>query len=253
MTDLTYSDQGAGRPVLLLHGGGGPLTVSGFGAQLAGAGFRVITPSHPGFGGSPRPENVTTIAQLAGLYAGLLAELDLTDVTVVGNSIGGWIAAELALLRFPAVGRIALVDAVGIEVADHPVADFFSLTFSQLAELSYHDPARFQIDPTALTPEQQAMMAGNRAALAVYTAAGMSDPTLRERLAGVDVPVLVVWGDADRIADVGYGRAYAEAIPGSEFQLLSETGHLPQLESPDKLRASIESFVSSRGRVRGSR
>lgn len=240
----TFSDAGTGRCVLLLHGGGGPQTVAGFAALLAGNGFRVITPSHPGFGGSTRPSEITTIPQLAGLYADLLADLDLADVTVIGNSVGGWIASELALLVSPRVTRLVLVDAVGIEVAQHPVADFFALTFPELARLSYHDPAAFQIDPAKLNDEQRAVMAGNREALAVYAGTAMTDRSLRDRLGGIDIPTLVVWGSADRIVDPDYGRAYGAAIPGAEYALLPETGHLPQLESPQRLYDTVAEFVA---------
>jgi len=242
MTSITYTDAGSGRPFLLLHGGGGPLTVAAFAATLAATGVRVVTPTHPGFGGTARPDEVTSVPQLAALYAGLLDELDLHDVIVVGNSIGGWIAAELGLLASPRVTKLALVDAVGIEVSGHPVADFFSLTFPEVAELSYHDPARFAIDPTTFTLEQQAVLAGNRAALAVY-AGTMTDASLRTRLSAIDVPTLVVWGSADRIVDADYGRAFAAAIPGAEFALLPETGHLPQLESPQRLLDVLTGFA----------
>jgi pimeloyl-ACP methyl ester carboxylesterase len=119
---------------LLLHGGGGPVT--GFGELLAAERpARVISPYHPGFGGSPRPEALTTVGELAALYAELIDQLGLDDVTVVGNSIGGWIAAEMALLKSPRISRIILVNAVGIEVPGHPVADFFSLTLDQVFQL----------------------------------------------------------------------------------------------------------------------
>jgi len=239
---MNLTEYGAGRPILLLHGGGGPQTVEPFGARLADElGVRVVVPTHPGFGGTARPDDLTTIAGLAREYAGLLDELELTDVTVIGNSIGGWIAAELALLQSPRVSALVIVDGVGIEVAGHPVADFFSLTFPEIAQLSYHDPERFRIDPTALPPEAQAVLAGNRAALAVY-AEKMVDPSLRERLSDIAVPTLVVWGDADRIADPDYGRAYAAAVPGARFELLPQTGHLPQLESPELLIDAVQRF-----------
>jgi pimeloyl-ACP methyl ester carboxylesterase len=77
----------------------------------------------------------------------MLDALDLRDVTVIGNSIGGWIAAELGLLAPQTVSRIVLVDAVGIEVPRHPVADFFALTPAQVAEFSYADPGRFGMNP----------------------------------------------------------------------------------------------------------
>jgi pimeloyl-ACP methyl ester carboxylesterase len=238
--EVTTTDQGAGRPVLLLHGGAGPQSVSAFADRLAAErGVRVLTPTHPGFAGTPRPEGLRTIAALASVYAALLEALDLTDVVVVGNSIGGWTAAELALLHSPRVGALVLVDAVGIDVPGHPVADFFALSFPELAQLSYADPDRFRIDPTALPPAAQAAMAGNRATLAVYTADGMTDPTLLPRLGGIDVPTVVVWGEADGIVDATVGRTYADAVPGARFELLTGTGHLPQLESPDRLIAVI--------------
>ena len=162
---VTVSDQGEGKPILLLHGGGGPQTVSGFATMLAADGARVITPTHPGFAGTPRPESLQSIDGLARLYAGVLADLDLTDVTIVGNSIGGWIAAEMALLDSPRIARFVLVDGVGIDVPGHPIADFFSLSPRQIAEHSYHDPDKFGIDPAKLSPEAREVMAGNRAAL----------------------------------------------------------------------------------------
>lgn len=244
---VSYGDRGAGPCVLLLHGGAGPQSVTGFADLLAGARpARVITPVHPGFSGTPRPAGLNSPAGLARLYAALLGELGLSGVTVIGNSVGGWIAAEMALTGPARIGGVVLVDAVGIEVPGHPVADFFALTLDQVAELSYHDPARFRVDPAAMSPEQRAAMAGNRQALADYTGAGMTDPGLRVRLGQVTVPTRVIWGDSDRIADPGYGRAYAAAIPGAQFRLLPGSGHVPQIESPDRLLGAIGDFASGR-------
>src|SRR5579864_7494360 len=141
---VTVTERGQGRAFLLLHGGGGPLTVKGFADLLAvRRNARVLVPTHPGFGGTPRPESLSSIRGLAALYAALLLEVDATDVTVVGNSIGGWVAAEMALLDPSRVSSLVLVDAVGIKVPGHPVADFFAMTPRQVAESSYHDPDRF--------------------------------------------------------------------------------------------------------------
>ena len=160
-------------------------------------------------------------------------------MTVVGNSIGGWIAAEMALLASPRVSGIILLNGVGIQVPDHPIADFFSLTMDQVTQLSYHDPDRFRIDPATLPPAAQAGMAGNRATLAVYAGTAMSDPTLAGRLSVVETPTWVLWGDSDQIVDPDYGRAFAAAIPSARFQLLTDTGHMPQLETPDQLLQAI--------------
>lgn len=244
--DVTIDERGEGRPFLLLHGGAGPQSVMGFADLLVTKhAARVITPTHPGFGGTTRPEALDSVAGLAGLYADLLRQYGLADVTVVGNSIGGWIAAELALLGPPQLGRLVLVDAAGIEVPGHPVADPFSLTMDEVLERSFHDPEPFRVDPATLNEAAQAVMAGNRAALAVYGGSAMSDLSLAPRLQRTSVPTLVVWGDADRIVDPDYGRAYAAAIPGAVFQLLTGTGHVPQLETPDQLLEPVWEFAGN--------
>jgi pimeloyl-ACP methyl ester carboxylesterase len=241
---VTYSDRGTGPAFLLLHGGAGPQSVTGFADQLAEAGpARVITPVHPGFAGTARPARLDSVADLARLYAALLDELGLVGVTVIGNSVGGWIAADMAVNGSARITGVVLVDACGIEVPGHPVADFFSLTLDQVAEFSYHDPGPFRIDPAAMSAEQRAAMAGNREALAVYGGTAMADPGLRARLGQVSVPTLVVWGDSDRIVDPDYGRAYAAAIPGARFRLLEATGHVPQIETPAQLLGAILDFA----------
>jgi pimeloyl-ACP methyl ester carboxylesterase len=238
--EVTIADYGSGQPFLLLHGGAGPASVTGFAEQFAVThDVRVLVPTHPGFGGTPRPDALRSIPGLAALYNTLLGQLDLQDVTVIGNSIGGWITAEIALLRSPRVSGIVLIDAVGIEVPGHPVADFFSLTMDQVFQLSFHDPDRFRVDPATLPPAAQAIAVGNRAAIATYAGASMTDPDLAGRLAALEIPALVLWGDSDGIADAGYGRAYAAAIPMARFQLLPETGHSPQLETPGQVIHAI--------------
>jgi pimeloyl-ACP methyl ester carboxylesterase len=238
--DVTVADYGSGQPFLLLHGGAGPQSVNAFAEKFADAhDVRVLVPTHPGFGGTPRPEALDSIGGLAALYNTLLDQLGLQDVTVIGNSIGGWITAEIALLKSPQVSGIVLIDAVGIEVPGHPVADFFSLTMDQVFQLSFHNPEPFRIDPATLPPAAQAIAAGNRAAIGVYAGTAMTDPTLAARLRSLEIPTLVLWGDSDGIVDVEYGRAYAAAIPMARFQLLSETGHSAQLETPDQVMRAI--------------
>jgi pimeloyl-ACP methyl ester carboxylesterase len=238
--EVSVADYGSGQPFLLLHGGAGPQSVTGFAERFAAAhDARVLVPTHPGFGGTPRPEALRSISGLAALYNALLDQLDLQDATVIGNSIGGWITAEIALLKSPRVSGLVLIDAVGIEVPGHPVADFFSLTMDQVFQRSFHDPGPFRIDPATLPPAAQAIAAGNRAAIGVYAGPTMTDPALAGRLGTLEIPTLVLWGDSDGIADADYGRAYAAAIPMARFQLLPDTGHSPQLETPDQVIRAI--------------
>jgi pimeloyl-ACP methyl ester carboxylesterase len=245
---VTVTERGEGRPFLLLHGGAGPQSVDGFADLLAAhEQARVIVPVHPGFGGTPRPEGLDSMRSLARVYTGLLDELGLTGVTVVGNSIGGWIAAEIALLGSPRVSGVVLVDAAGLVVPDYPAPDFFSLTMDQVAELSYYRPDAFRLDVDHMPDAVKAMMTGNRAALAVYGGPAMADPGLADRLPDIAVPVLVIWGEADRMIPVEHGRTYAKAIPGARFLLIAEAGHLPQLETPDQLLAAVRDFAETTG------
>jgi pimeloyl-ACP methyl ester carboxylesterase len=246
VVDLSVDDRGNGHPFLLLHGGAGPQSALPFAERFAASNnVRVVTPTHPGFGGTARPAGLDGIPKLAALYGQLLAELDLADVTVIGNSIGGWIAAELALLRSPRVSGVVLIDAVGIDVPGHPVADAFSLSLEQIMQRSFHDPAPFLVDPTTLPEAARVVMAGNRAALAAYTNGTMSDPGLIGRLHDLELATLVLWGDSDRIADLDYGRAYAAAIRLARFQILEGTGHMPQLETPDQVVQAISQSASA--------
>ncbi len=247
---VTCTERGSGQPVLLLHGGAGAFSVASFADLLSSSGSaRVITPVHPGFDGTPRPEELASIASLAAVYGQLLRDLGLSDVCVIGNSIGGWIAAELALAESAApdcrVTSVVLVDAAGLRIDTAPIPDFFSLTLDQVFDLSYFDPAAFRIDPASLTPERAAAQAANRSALQVYAGTEMTDPTLLGRLPGVRIPVLAVWGAADRMVPPEHGRAYADAIPGGQFRLIAKAGHLPQLETPDELLAVVTEFAAS--------
>jgi len=243
--NLRIDERGSGRPMLVLHGGGGPQTVSGVASALSTR-AHVLVPTHPGFAGEPRPEWFDSVDDLALTYLDLLERLDLWDVMVVGSSIGGWIAAEMAVRDSTRLSSIVLVDAVGIQVAGHEIADVFPLTPDELSALSFHNPAAFRIDPTTLSPDQVAAMAANFQALKVYDQGqGMRDPKLRRRLARVRIPALVVWGESDGVVDPDYGRAYAQSLPNARFALIPEAGHLPQIEQLERLLKLVWGFADS--------
>ena len=250
-TAIRLDEAGAGRPALLLHGGGGPATVQGLAAALAdgpGSPLHVITPTHPGWNGTERLAKVRTVADLARHYLDLLAQRDLSEVVVIGSSVGGWLAAEMAVQDAggePRIASVVLIDAGGIEVPGEPIRDFFSLDPQGIAEHTFYDPARFYRDPATITTEQAAAQAANMATMSALTTGGvMSDPTLRDKLGSIGARTLVIWGDSDGIFTPNYGRAYAAAVPGAEFVLIEHAGHLPQLERPDLTLAAIHRFLS---------
>jgi len=229
---------------LLLHGGGGPATVLGLRAHLETLG-PVTAPTHPGWDGTERPAALDSVEALAGYYSTMIEQLDLHDVTLVGSSVGGWLAAELALRD--TAGRVAslvLINSVGIEVAGQPITNVSGLAPAEMAALSFHDASALPPRP-APTPEVLAVLAGNAAALAAYAGEPyMHDPTVRARLAGIRVPTLVVWGESDRVVTLDYGRAFAAAIPGARFVSVPRAGHLPWIEQPAAVFAAIDAFTA---------
>jgi pimeloyl-ACP methyl ester carboxylesterase len=240
--EVTIDQQGEGRPVLLLHGGGGPPSMGPLPAALW-ADFEVIAPVHPGFAGTPRPEWYTGIDDIALSYLQLLEHRDLHDVLVVGSSIGGWIASEMAVREHERISGTVLLNAVGINVDGVELADFFSLTPQQLIAYSFHDPAAAP-DPTQLPPQARTIQAANAVTLGVYAREPyMHDPKLRRRLALVPTPVAAFWGESDQIAPEAYGRAYAASFPNGRFEPIPQAGHLPHLEQPEQVLAAIHRFA----------
>jgi pimeloyl-ACP methyl ester carboxylesterase len=243
---LVIDDTGTGeRPILVLHGGGGPDTTQPITTHLAAAGHRVLTPTHPGWNGTPRVESMSTAGDYAQAYLYHLAAIGLSDVVVIGSSLGGWIAAEMTAKDTASVlGGVVILDGAGILVDDNPITDFFSLTPREVAEHSWHDPDRFYVDPSTLPPERVAMQRSNMQTMgAVFE--DMNDPELRERLSEVTIPALVIWGDSDRIFTPDYGRAYAESFANGRFELVTDAGHLPHLEQPAAALGLIDKFLQT--------
>jgi pimeloyl-ACP methyl ester carboxylesterase len=246
--EVTIDQQGEGRTLLLLHGGGGPPSMGPLPSALA-EDFEVIAPVHPGFAGTPRPEWYTGIDDIALTYLQLLEQRDLRDVLVVGSSIGGWIASEMAVREHERITGTVLLNAVGITVDGIALADFFSLTPQELIAYSFHDPAAAP-DPTQLPPQARDIQAANAATVAVYAREPyMHDPKLRRRLALVPTPVMAIWGQSDQIAPEPYGRAYAASFPHSRFQPIPQAGHLPHLEQSEQVLNAIHDFAADTTRT----
>jgi pimeloyl-ACP methyl ester carboxylesterase len=233
------SESGTGRPILLLHGGGGPFTVAPLAAHLAES-AHVIAPTHPGFNGTERDPNIHSVLDLADAYARYLEDRDLRDVLVVGSSIGGWLAAELALgSAKDRIAGIVLINAAGVTIEGHPARDITGMPPQELAQYSFHDPSKLRIPPP--TPEGIAIAQGNAATLAALSA---SPPSV-SRFNAITTPTLIIWGESDRVVDLGYGRALADAIPGSEFVVIPDAGHLPHLENAAGVWPVLDRFVAS--------
>lgn len=226
--DLDVREAGRGGPVLLLHGGPGPGSVEPLADHLA-ATHAVVTPTHPGWDGTARPDDLDSVPGLAAAYLELLDRLDLTGVTVIGTSFGGWVATQTALDdREGRISRLVLIDAIGPAVPGHPVT-----------APTGPPPGAPAQSPTA------GRGSASMAALRAYAGPDLADPGLLPRLAAVTRPVLVIWGGNDTVATPHYGRAYAAAFPNARFHLVPGAGHLPIREEPEAVFAALDSFLAS--------
>ena len=249
--EVTIDERGdaagaAGAGVLVLHGGGGPATVAGLAAALSEHAY-VVTPVHPGFDGTPRVPWLDSAADLADAYLDLLEQLGLDEVMVIGNSIGGWVAAEMALRDIQGrVKSMVLLNANGIRPDNAAqVTDIRGMPPQAIGKLSFYNPA-LRPDLASMSDERRATMAANQQTLAVYAAPDfMFAPKLRRRLHRVTVPVLVAWGTEDGIVSADYGRAYAAAFANGHFTAVPEAGHFPQIEQPAAVLGAIGDFVDT--------
>jgi pimeloyl-ACP methyl ester carboxylesterase len=235
-----------GTGVLLLHGGAGPRSMAGLATALSEHAY-VVTPTHPGFDGTPRVPWLDSAPDLADAYLDLLEDLGLHGVMVVGNSFGGWLAAEMALRDIAhRISALVLLNATGIRPDNaQQVTDIRTLPPAAISRLAFHNPA-FRPDPATQSQEQRAATAGNQRALATYAGDDfLFAPKLRRRLHRVIVPALVAWGEEDAVVSAEYGRSYASCFPNSRFELIAEAGHFPHIEQPGAVLSSIGTFVDT--------
>lgn len=241
-------ERGRGRPILVLHGEDGLDPQAPFLEQLASLG-QVLAPSHPGYGRSPDVDHIDTVDDLSYFYLDFLTERNLRDVIVIGFSLGGWVAAEMAVKSTNRIARLILVAPLGIKVGGREtrdIPDIFALPQEEIARLKYHDPSIATVDYPMLSEDKLTVIARNREATALYAwEPYFHNPKLRRRLHRIDIPTLLLWGASDRFVTSGYyGVAYREAIPGARLEIIEQAGHLPQIERPQDFMSRVRAFLS---------
>lgn len=246
-TELYMLKGGTGAPVLVLHGVEGFEGWLQFHSALAER-ATVYAPSHPGYGQTPCPEWLETIAHQAVFYNWFLQEHISDPVAVVGIGIGGWIAAQMAIMCPQQLRHLVLVDAAGIRPQQGEIFDLFITPWRQVIDRSFYN--------TANAPEYERLFGGEFQEFGGPREAGrtmsmrmcfrpfMYDRALPGMLGKVRLPTLIAWGAHDHIIPVECGELYQRAIPGATLRLLEQCGHWPQYERPQELARLISDFVS---------
>ena len=233
---------GSGAPLLVLHNeDGNPGWMPHH--QALSERFTVYAPSHPGYNGTPQFW-VSTINDMAHFYIGLMEQLGFDQVSLLGHSMGGWIAAEIAAMCAPKVKGMVLVDALGVRPRDGQIAEVFMVSREQVQQISWHDISKMP-EVGELSPEQQEMVWQNREMSSrLLWKPYMHNPNLPEYLKLVHVPTLVVWGRQDAVVPVECGEIYSQSLRGSSLSVIDNSGHSPHVEQPQEFLNVTLDFLS---------
>jgi pimeloyl-ACP methyl ester carboxylesterase len=235
---------GRGPMVLFLHGAGGLPQWLPFFDALAEH-YELLVPEHPGFGGSVDPPWIRSMADLAMFYLDLVEEAGLDRVHLIGNSLGGWLAAEILIRdrsRFKSLVQLA---PAGIRVKGVPCGDNFIWGPEEAVRNLYHDRS-FADRILALTPDEAQMdvMLRNR-----FTVAKLGwqprwfNPDLEKWLHRIKLPALIVWGDDDKIMPPQYAALWHERLPDSRLVMVEGCGHLPHIEHAALVARHVRAFL----------
>lgn len=237
---------GSGPPLVVLHGASGAAWQPFM--QLLAARFDVIAPEHPGFGQSDTPDWLDTIHDLAYFDLDLLEALDLDRVHLVGISLGGWVAAELAVRDTSRLASLTLVGAAGLHVNGVEQIDPFLRTDEQrIRDFFFDQTCADEAIGGMLAPEHADVAMKNRVITARLSWQPRGhDPHLHKWLHRIDVPTLLLWGAEDKLFPKEYARAYADRIAGSTTLVVPQCGHLPHVEKASVFVAALQDFIDGK-------
>jgi pimeloyl-ACP methyl ester carboxylesterase len=236
---------GTGAPLVFFHGAGGMTPEDPFLAALA-ARFKVFAPFLPGYGDTEPSAGLRDMLDFTLHGWDVVEALDLKDPVIVGHSMGGMIAAEMAAVAPNDVSRLALISSAGLWFDDHPVADMFSLLPYEAPAFLFHDPAAGAAMMTAglalddpdflktylVRNARQLGMAGK--ILFPIPERGLSG-----RLDRIKAKTLIVWGESDRLIVPAYGKAFAAGIAGAKLEMIAEAGHLCVMEKSQAVADAV--------------
>jgi pimeloyl-ACP methyl ester carboxylesterase len=242
-------EAGSGMPVVFFHGAGGLLADNPFLDQLA-ARYHVFAPELPGYGESTGEELLEDMLDFTLHGWDVVEALGLTRPHLVGHSMGGMIAAEMAAVAPHDLDRLALVAAAGLWIEEHPIPDIFALLPGQLVELLFQDPDKGQALLTGGVDfsDMEAFKAfylGQQRRLAMAGKILFPIPNRRvsKRLYRVTAKTLVLWGEADRLIVPAYAQRWARLIPGAAVQMIPDAGHMLPYEQPQALVDALVRFL----------
>jgi pimeloyl-ACP methyl ester carboxylesterase len=239
---------GAGPTLLVLHEGGG-FNPDAEIITLLAKHRSLICPSHPGFGKSDLPDWVDSVDDIAHVHLELLDKLGVRQTEMLGISLGGWVAAEMATRSPERFTKLILVGAVGVKTGPADcldIPDVFAFSPAELERALYHNPEKMRVDLASLPDDRLATIFRNREATALYVwEPYMHNPKLKHRLRRVSAPTLFLRGASDGLVSHRYMASYAELFPNARTGTIEAAGHLPHLEQPSKFAEHVTAFLAN--------
>jgi pimeloyl-ACP methyl ester carboxylesterase len=240
---------GSGPPVVFFHGAGGLLADNPFLDQLA-ARYHVFAPELPGYGESTGEDLLEDMLDFTLHGGDVVAALGLTKPHLIGHSMGGMIAAEMAAVAPNDVGKLVLVAAAGLWIDEHPIPDIFALLPGQLVELLFQDPGKGQ---TLLTGgadfsdmevfKEFYLGQQRRLAMAGKILFPIPNRRVSKRLYRVTAPTLILWGQSDRLIVPAYAERWASLIPGATVEHVPNAAHMLPYEEPQVFVSAVSRFL----------
>ena len=259
--EVRVFEHGSGAPLVFLHGISGLLDDWRW-MELLGAQHRVYAPELPGFGDSRGEELLSDMLDFALHGWDVVDALELTGSTpvVVGHSLGGMIAAEMAALAPQSIGGLVLVDAFGLWLDSAPVPDLFALLPYELGDVLFSDAsvASRLLSGAADGAELEELRAffvdnARRMGTAGKILFPIPNRGIARRLYRVQVETLVAWGSEDRVMRPAYAERWVSLLPRARAVVVEGAGHMLPYERPDAFAREILGFTLANAGYYGPR
>jgi len=244
-----YVDAGTGSPVILLHGLADDVGVWESAIAPLAAKYRVVALDQIGFGRSDKPLLNYRASTFADFLDGFLNELKIDRASLVGNSLGGWVAADFALTHPERINRLVLCDAAGYAAVSKTM-DPRALSALRLAsreDIRYLGPLTFRdkrfYEDVDLAFKQHVSAGDNYTVNQLLDSMIRGEDVLDGRMGAIRKPTLIVWGREDKLIPLSFAERFHKEIAGSQLRVIDSCGHMPQVECPKEFVTAVREFL----------